>query len=96
MPVATRVSRHRGLAGRLGPDLRELSRHTRGSVLRLLVYGLLRTFLVVGTVTPAMVAVPLRVAAMPGMILVVPGPTPTAAPRAMPRADAPPGVSRPA
>ncbi|MFC8760697.1 cation:proton antiporter [Streptomyces sp. NPDC057193] len=59
----------------LGLDLRKLAGHTRGIVGRLLVYGLVLTFLVVGTVAPAMFAMPLRVAAMLGMILVVSGPT---------------------
>ncbi|MFE9740592.1 cation:proton antiporter [Streptomyces sp. NPDC006477] len=59
----------------LGLDLRKLAGHTRGIVGRLLVYGLVLTFLVVGTVAPAMFDMPLRVAAMLGMILVVSGPT---------------------
>ncbi|SEE17165.1 sodium:proton antiporter [Streptomyces sp. TLI_105] len=59
----------------LGLDLRKLVQHTRGIVGRLLVYGVLSTFLVVGTVGPAMFGMPLRVAAMLGMILVVSGPT---------------------
>ncbi|MET9537418.1 cation:proton antiporter [Streptomyces sp. NPDC006553] len=59
----------------LGLDLRKLARHTRGIVGRLLVYGVLLTFLVTGTVAPAMFDMPLRVAAMLGMILVVSGPT---------------------
>ncbi|MFF9909163.1 cation:proton antiporter [Streptomyces sp. NPDC013457] len=59
----------------LGLDLRKLAHHTRGIVGRLLVYGLLLTFLVVSAVAPAMFAMPLRVAAMLGMILVVSGPT---------------------
>ncbi|WAZ26545.1 cation:proton antiporter [Streptomyces cinnabarinus] len=59
----------------LGLDLRKLAHHTRGIVGRLLVYGLLLTFFVVATVAPAMFAMPLRVAAMLGMILVVSGPT---------------------
>ncbi|RSS58735.1 sodium:proton antiporter [Streptomyces sp. WAC01280] len=59
----------------LGLDLRKLAHHTRGIVGRLLVYGVLLTFLVTSTVAPAMFAMPLRVAAMLGMILVVSGPT---------------------
>ncbi|MFD3535268.1 cation:proton antiporter [Streptomyces sp. NPDC058664] len=59
----------------LGLDLRKLAGHTRGIVGRLLAYGLVLTFLVVGTVAPAMFDMPLRVAAMLGMILVVSGPT---------------------
>ncbi|MFE1230374.1 cation:proton antiporter [Streptomyces sp. NPDC058745] len=59
----------------LGLDLRKLAHHTRGIVGRLLVYGVLLTFLVTGTVAPAMFGMPLRVAAMLGMILVVSGPT---------------------
>ncbi|MFG3346060.1 cation:proton antiporter [Streptomyces sp. NPDC048018] len=59
----------------LGLDLRKLAHHTRGIVGRLLVYGVLLTFLVVGAVAPAMFSMPLHVAAMLGMILVVSGPT---------------------
>lgn len=59
----------------LGLDLRKLAHHTRGVVIRLLVYGVLLTFLVTGAVGPAMFGMPLRVAAMLGMILVVSGPT---------------------
>lgn len=59
----------------LGLDLRKLAHRTRGIVGRLLVYGVLLTFLVTGTVAPAMFDMPLRVAAMLGMILVVSGPT---------------------
>lgn len=59
----------------LGLDLRKLARHTRGIVGRLLLYGVLLTFFVTGTVAPAMFGMPLRVAAMLGMILVVSGPT---------------------
>ncbi|TXS32750.1 sodium:proton exchanger [Streptomyces sp. ms191] len=59
----------------LGLDLRKLVGHTRGIVMRLLVYGVLLTFLVTGAVAPAMFDMPLRVAAMLGMILVVSGPT---------------------
>ncbi|MFF7178598.1 cation:proton antiporter [Streptomyces sp. NPDC008121] len=59
----------------LGLDLRKLAHHTRGIVGRLLAYGLVLTFLVTGAVAPAMFDMPLRVAAMLGMILVVSGPT---------------------
>lgn len=59
----------------LGLDLRKLAHHTRRIVVRLLVYGVLLTFLVTGAVAPAMFDMPLRVAAMLGMILVVSGPT---------------------
>ncbi|MEU7117436.1 cation:proton antiporter [Streptomyces zaomyceticus] len=59
----------------LGLDVRKLAHHTRGIVGRLLVYGVLLTFLVTGTVAPALFDMPLRVAAMLGMILVVSGPT---------------------
>ncbi|MET7519338.1 cation:proton antiporter [Streptomyces sp. NPDC005480] len=59
----------------LGLDLRKLTRHHRGVVGRLLVYGVLLTFLVVGAVAPAMFDMQLQVAAMLGMILVVSGPT---------------------
>ena len=59
----------------LGLDVRKLARHTRGIVGRLLVYGVLLTFLVTGAVAPAMFDMPLHVAAMLGMILVVSGPT---------------------
>ncbi|MDT9687325.1 cation:proton antiporter [Streptomyces sp. P9(2023)] len=59
----------------LGLDLRKLARHTRGIVGRLLVYGVLLTFLVTAAVSPAMFDMPLRVAAMLGVILVVSGPT---------------------
>ncbi|MEX0171035.1 cation:proton antiporter [Streptomyces sp. LMG1-1-1.1] len=59
----------------VGLDLRKLAGHTRGIVGRLLVYGVLITFLVVAAVAPAMFDMPLRVAAMLGVILVVSGPT---------------------
>ncbi|MGW7262328.1 cation:proton antiporter [Streptomyces sp. NPDC054842] len=59
----------------LGLDLRKLAHHTRGIVGRLLLYGVLLTFLVTGAVGPALFGIPLRVAAMLGMILVVSGPT---------------------
>ncbi|MFF2568704.1 cation:proton antiporter [Streptomyces sp. NPDC058084] len=59
----------------LGLDLRKLVRPTRGIVGRLLVFGVLLTFLVVGAVAVPLFDVPLNVAAMLGMILVVSGPT---------------------
>ncbi|WP_426368019.1 cation:proton antiporter [Streptomyces sp. E-08] len=59
----------------LGLDLRKLAGRTRGIVGRLLVYGVLLTFLIVASVSPAMFDMPLRVAAMLGVILVVSGPT---------------------
>ncbi|MEV6329189.1 cation:proton antiporter [Streptomyces sp. NPDC051909] len=59
----------------LGLDLRKLTGHTRRVVGRLLVYGVLLTFLVVAAVSPAMFGMDLRVAAMLGVILVVSGPT---------------------
>ncbi|MFG2488696.1 cation:proton antiporter [Streptomyces virginiae] len=57
----------------LGLDLRKLAH--QGIVIRLLVYGVLLTFLVTGAVAPALLDMPLRVGAMLGMILVVSGPT---------------------
>ncbi|MGW2013754.1 cation:proton antiporter [Streptomyces sp. NPDC001927] len=59
----------------LGLDLRKLTGRTRGIVGRLLVYGVLLTFLVTASVSPAMFDMPLRVASMLGVILVVSGPT---------------------
>ncbi|WP_282696556.1 cation:proton antiporter [Streptomyces sp. CC208A] len=59
----------------LGLDLRKLARRNRGVVGRLLLYGVLLTFLAVGAVAPAMFGMDLRVAAMLGVILVVSGPT---------------------
>ncbi|MEU7015344.1 cation:proton antiporter [Streptomyces sp. NPDC046385] len=59
----------------LGLDLRKLTGRTRGIVGRLLLYGVLLTFLVIAAVAPAMFDMPLRVAAMLGVILVVSGPT---------------------
>ncbi|MFE9836670.1 cation:proton antiporter [Streptomyces sp. NPDC005551] len=59
----------------LGLDLRKFAGHTRGVVGRLLLYGVLLTFLVTAAVAPAMFGMPLRVAAMLGVILVVSGPT---------------------
>ncbi|MFE5483935.1 cation:proton antiporter [Streptomyces sp. NPDC056527] len=59
----------------LGLNLRMLTGRTRAIVGRLLVYGVLLTFLVTATVAPAMFDMPLRVAGMLGVILVVSGPT---------------------
>ncbi|WP_128981902.1 cation:proton antiporter [Streptomyces roseicoloratus] len=59
----------------LGLDLRKFVHHTRGVVVRLLVYGVLLTALVVTAVAPAMFGMELAVAAMLGVILVVSGPT---------------------
>ncbi|MCT4357048.1 cation:proton antiporter [Streptomyces sp. Je 1-79] len=59
----------------LGLNLRKLTGRTRGIVGRLLVYGVLLTFLVTASVAPAMFDMPLRVGAMLGVILVVSGPT---------------------
>ncbi|MDX3567776.1 cation:proton antiporter [Streptomyces sp. ID05-47C] len=59
----------------LGLDLRKLAHHTRGIVGRLLLYGVLLTFFVTAAVSPALFDMPLRVAAMLGVILVVSGPT---------------------
>ena len=59
----------------LGLNLRNLTGHTRWIVGRLLIFGVLLTFLVVATVSPSMFGMPLRVAAMLGVILVVSGPT---------------------
>ncbi|MFF9012876.1 cation:proton antiporter [Streptomyces sp. NPDC014870] len=59
----------------LGLDLRKLTGRTRATVGRLLVYGVLLTCLVIASVAPAMFDMPLRVAAMVGVILVVSGPT---------------------
>ncbi|MFF3607665.1 cation:proton antiporter [Streptomyces sp. NPDC002463] len=59
----------------LGLDLRKLTGRTRGIVGRLLLYGVLLTFFVIAAVAPAMFDMPLRVAAMLGVILVVSGPT---------------------
>ncbi|MEV6106976.1 cation:proton antiporter [Streptomyces sp. NPDC051940] len=59
----------------LGLDLRLLGGRTRGVVGRLLAYGVVLTFLVTGSVAPAMFGIPLHMAAMLGMILVVSGPT---------------------
>ncbi|MCX5254723.1 cation:proton antiporter [Streptomyces canus] len=59
----------------LGLNLRNLKGGTRWIVGRLLLFGVLVTFLVTGAVGPALFDMPLRVAAMLGMILVVSGPT---------------------
>ncbi|MEU8529136.1 MULTISPECIES: cation:proton antiporter [Streptomyces] len=59
----------------LGLDLRKLTGRPRGIVGRLLAYGVLLTSLVVLAVAPVMFDMPLRVAAMLGVILVVSGPT---------------------
>ncbi|MGW6985340.1 cation:proton antiporter [Streptomyces sp. NPDC054932] len=59
----------------LGLDLRNLTGHTRAIVGRLLLFGVLFTFLAVCAVGPALFGMSLRVAAMVGMILVVSGPT---------------------
>ncbi|MEU0370685.1 cation:proton antiporter [Streptomyces sp. NPDC006283] len=59
----------------LGLNLRNLAGQTRWIVGRLLLFGVLITFFVVAGVAPAMFAMPLKVAAMLGVILVVSGPT---------------------
>ncbi|MER5935108.1 cation:proton antiporter [Streptomyces sp. NPDC002054] len=59
----------------LGLDLRKLTGHTRWIVGRLLVLGVLLTFFVTASISPAMFDMPLRVASMLGVILVVSGPT---------------------
>ncbi|AVZ76973.1 sodium:proton exchanger [Streptomyces lunaelactis] len=59
----------------LGLNLRKLTGHTRWIVVRLLLMGVVVTFLVVGAVSPALFDMPLRVACMLGVILVVSGPT---------------------
>ncbi|MER7735932.1 cation:proton antiporter [Streptomyces erythrochromogenes] len=59
----------------LGLDLRQLSGRTRGIVGRLLVAGVLVTFLAVAAVAPALFGMSLASAAMVGVILVVSGPT---------------------
>ena len=59
----------------LGLNLRNLTGRTRGTVTRLLVIGILVTFFAVGGIGPALFDIPLRGAAMIGMILVVSGPT---------------------
>ncbi|MEU9055039.1 cation:proton antiporter [Streptomyces sp. NPDC048384] len=59
----------------LGLNLRNLTGRTRWIVGRLLVFGVLVTFVGVGLLAPVMLDMPLRVGAMLGMILVVSGPT---------------------
>lgn len=59
----------------LGLNLRNLTGRTRSVVVRLLVIGILVTFFAVGGIGPALFGIPLRGAAMIGMILVVSGPT---------------------
>ncbi|MET7367824.1 cation:proton antiporter [Streptomyces sp. NPDC005566] len=59
----------------LGLNLRKLTGRTRWIVGRLLLLGVLVTFLVVSAVAPAMFDMPLKVASMLGVILVVSGPT---------------------
>ncbi|MCX5336482.1 MULTISPECIES: sodium:proton antiporter [unclassified Streptomyces] len=59
----------------LGLNLGKLTGGTRWIVGRLLLVGVLLTFFVTAAVAPAMFDMPLRVAAMLGVILVVSGPT---------------------
>ncbi|MFG3138470.1 cation:proton antiporter [Streptomyces sp. NPDC048211] len=59
----------------LGLNLRKLTGRTRWIVGRLLLLGVIVTFLVTSAVAPAMFDMPLKVAAMLGVILVVSGPT---------------------
>ncbi|MFJ8798675.1 cation:proton antiporter [Streptomyces sp. NPDC102487] len=59
----------------LGLNLRNLTGRTRATVLRLLVIGIVVTFLAVSAIGPALFGIPLRGAAMIGVILVVSGPT---------------------
>ncbi|MFD9502864.1 cation:proton antiporter [Streptomyces sp. NPDC060035] len=59
----------------LGLNLRKLTGRTRWIVGRLLLLGVLVTFLVTSAVAPAMFDMPLKVASMLGVILVVSGPT---------------------
>ncbi|WP_327714494.1 cation:proton antiporter [Streptomyces sp. NBC_00490] len=59
----------------LGLNLSKLTGRTRWIVGRLLLFGVLLTFFVTAAVAPAMFDMPLRVAAMLGVILVVSGPT---------------------
>ncbi|GJF31378.1 cation:proton antiporter [Kitasatospora sp. NE20-6] len=59
----------------LGLNLRNLTGRTRGIVGRLLLIGVLVTFFAVSGIGPALFGIPLRVAAMIGVILVVSGPT---------------------
>lgn len=59
----------------LGLNLRKLTGRTRWIVGRLLLLGVIVTFLVTSAVAPAMFDMPLKVASMLGVILVVSGPT---------------------
>ncbi|MFJ3222246.1 cation:proton antiporter [Streptomyces sp. NPDC086783] len=59
----------------LGLNLRNLTGRTRSVVVRLLVIGIVVTFFAVSGMGPALFGIPLRVAAMIGVILVVSGPT---------------------
>ncbi|MET7826809.1 cation:proton antiporter [Streptomyces sp. NPDC005386] len=59
----------------LGLNLRNLTGRTRSTVVRLLVIGIVVTFFAVSGMGPALFGIPLRVAAMIGVILVVSGPT---------------------
>ncbi|MFC9584396.1 cation:proton antiporter [Streptomyces yangpuensis] len=59
----------------LGLDLRQLTGRTRGIVGKLLVVGVLGTFLAVGFIAPALLGMSLATGAMLGTILVVSGPT---------------------
>ncbi|MER5658390.1 cation:proton antiporter [Streptomyces sp. NPDC060011] len=59
----------------LGLNLRNLTGRTRSIVVRLLVIGIVVTFFAVSGMGPALFGIPLRVAAMIGVILVVSGPT---------------------
>lgn len=59
----------------LGLNLRKLTGRTRWTVGRLLLLGVLITFLITAAVAPAMFDMPIRVASMLGVILVVSGPT---------------------
>ncbi|MER7725781.1 cation:proton antiporter [Streptomyces sp. NPDC096323] len=59
----------------LGLNLRKLTGRTRWIVGRLLLLGVLLTFLITAAIAPAMLDVPLRVASMLGVILVVSEPT---------------------
>lgn len=59
----------------LGLNLRKLTGRTRWIVGRLLLLGVLVTFLVTSALAPALFDMPLKVASMLGVILVVSGPT---------------------
>ncbi|MFD9079745.1 cation:proton antiporter [Streptomyces erythrochromogenes] len=59
----------------LGLNLRQLTGRTRGIVGKLLVVGVLGTFLAVGFIAPALFGMSLATGAMLGTILVVSGPT---------------------